>query len=65
MNAPRWRGHLRVRGLAVEAEQVLIVTGAQQGLAVTMMALLQPGDVIAADALTYSGFKAPGRLTAP
>ncbi len=50
--------HLRVRGLTVEAEQVLIVTGAQQGLAVTMMALLQPGDVIAADALTYSGFKA-------
>ena len=50
--------HLRVRGLAVEAQQVLIVTGAQQGLAVTMMALLQPGDVIAADALTYSGFKA-------
>jgi DNA-binding transcriptional MocR family regulator len=49
--------HLRVRGLTVEAEQVLIVSGAQHGLAVTMMALLQPGDVIAADALTYSGFK--------
>jgi DNA-binding transcriptional MocR family regulator len=49
--------HLRVRGLAVEAEHVLIVSGAQHGLAVTMMALLQPGDVIAADALTYSGFK--------
>jgi DNA-binding transcriptional MocR family regulator len=49
--------HLRTRGLTVEAEQVLIVSGAQHGLAVTMMALLQPGDVIAADALTYSGFK--------
>ncbi|MDB5984516.1 MAG: GntR family transcriptional regulator [Pseudomonas sp.] len=49
--------HLRVRGLTVEAEQVLMVSGAQHGLAVTMMALLQPGDVIAADALTYSGFK--------
>lgn len=49
--------HLRVRGLTVDAEQVLIVSGAQHGLAVTMMALLQPGDVIAADALTYSGFK--------
>lgn len=49
--------HLRVRGLAVDPEQVLIVSGAQHGLAVTMMALLQPGDVIAADALTYSGFK--------
>lgn len=49
--------HLRVRGLAVEAGQVLMVSGAQHGLAVTMMALLQPGDVVAADALTYSGFK--------
>ena len=49
--------HLRARGLTVEAGHVLIVNGAQQGLAVTMMALLKPGDVIAADALTYSGFK--------
>jgi DNA-binding transcriptional MocR family regulator len=48
--------HLLARGLTVEAEQVLMVSGAQHGLAVTMMALLQPGDVIAADALTYSGF---------
>ncbi|MFJ2480197.1 PLP-dependent aminotransferase family protein [Pseudomonas sp. NPDC087598] len=49
--------HLLSRGVSVEAEQVLIVNGAQQGLAVTLMALLKPGDVIAADALTYSGFK--------
>jgi DNA-binding transcriptional MocR family regulator len=49
--------HLRARGLTVDTGQVLIVNGAQQGLAVTMMALLKPGDVIAADALTYSGFK--------
>ncbi|MFJ2320539.1 PLP-dependent aminotransferase family protein [Pseudomonas sp. NPDC087817] len=49
--------HLLARGVNVEAEQVLIVNGAQQGLAVTLMALLKPGDVIAADALTYSGFK--------
>ncbi|MEB0226075.1 PLP-dependent aminotransferase family protein [Pseudomonas sp. 10S4] len=49
--------HLRSRGLNVAAEQVLIVSGAQHGLAVTMMGLLQPGDVIAADALTYPGFK--------
>ena len=48
--------HLLARGLTVDAEQVLMVSGAQHGLAVTMMALLQPGDVIAADALTYSGF---------
>lgn len=50
-------GHLRLRGLEVAAEQVLIVNGAQHGLTVALMALLQPGDVIAADALSYSGFK--------
>jgi len=49
--------HLQARGLRVDAGQVLIVNGAQQGLAVTLMAQLNPGDVIAADALTYSGFK--------
>ncbi|SNY24261.1 transcriptional regulator, GntR family [Pseudomonas sp. LAMO17WK12:I6] len=49
--------HLLSRGVSVDAEQVLLVNGAQQGLAVTLMALLKPGDVIAADALTYSGFK--------
>ncbi|WP_449433196.1 aminotransferase-like domain-containing protein [Pseudomonas putida] len=49
--------HLVQRGLAVEPTQVLLVNGAQHGLAVTLMALLRPGDVIAADALTYSGFK--------
>lgn len=49
--------HLEARGLAVSADQVLIVNGAQQGLAATVMALLQPGDVVATDALTYPGFK--------
>jgi len=49
--------HLGLRGLAVSAEQVLIVNGGQHGLATTLMATLAPGDVIAADALTYPGFK--------
>jgi len=49
--------HLDARGLTVSADQVLIVNGAQQGLAATVMALLQPGDVVATDALTYPGFK--------
>ncbi|MCU9947134.1 PLP-dependent aminotransferase family protein [Pseudomonas sp. PDM13] len=49
--------HLVSRGLELAAQQVLIVNGAQHGLAVAMMALLQPGDVVAADALTYPGFK--------
>ncbi len=49
--------HLHNRGLTVKSEQVLLVNGAQHGLAVAMMALFKPGDVIAADALTYPGFK--------
>jgi len=49
--------HLASRGVAVGGEQVLIVNGAQHGLAVTAMALLRPGDVVATDALTYPGFK--------
>lgn len=48
--------HLTERGLAVEAEEVLIVSGAQHALAATVLALLKPGDVVAVDALTYSGF---------
>jgi DNA-binding transcriptional MocR family regulator len=49
--------HLASRGLTVGADQVAIVDGAQHGLATTVMALLRPGDVVAADALTYPGFK--------
>jgi len=49
--------HLRSRRLEVGAEQVLIVNGAQHGLAATVMALLRPGDLVATDALTYPGFK--------
>ena len=50
--------HLARSGLNVAAEQVLIVNGAQHGLSVVLMGLLQPGDVIAVDELTYPGFKA-------
>ncbi|VWC76392.1 GntR family transcriptional regulator [Burkholderia lata] len=49
--------HLMDRGITVGGEQVLIVNGAQHGLATTVMALLRPGDVVAVDALTYPGFK--------
>lgn len=50
-------GYLADQGLQVGAEQVLLVNGAQHGLAVAMMAMLQPGDAVAVDALTYPGFK--------
>ena len=49
--------HLEERGLTVPADRVLIVSGAQHGLAVAALAMLQPGDVVAVDALTYPGFK--------
>ena len=49
--------HLASRGLKVSSDQVAIVSGAQHGLATTVMALLNPGDVVAVDALTYPGFK--------
>ncbi|HXD07009.1 MAG TPA: PLP-dependent aminotransferase family protein, partial [Burkholderiaceae bacterium] len=49
--------HLSSLGLAASAENVLLVSGAQHGLTTVAMALLQPGDVVAVDALTYPGFK--------
>ncbi len=57
--------HLERRGLSVRADQVLIVSGAQHGLAVAALAMLQPGDVIAVDALTYPGFKVLAQTHAP
>lgn len=54
--------HLSAQGLATRAENVLIVNGAQHGLAVSVMGLLHPGDVVAVDALTYPGFKALAAL---
>lgn len=49
-------------GLKADTENVLIVSGAQHGLAITVMALLRPGDVVAVDTLTYPGFRALASL---
>lgn len=49
--------HLRRRGITTGADQILIASGAQHGLAITVMATLNAGDVVAVDALTYPGFK--------
>ncbi|MFJ2975042.1 PLP-dependent aminotransferase family protein [Kluyvera sp. NPDC087067] len=54
--------HLSSRGFQPSADNVIIVDGAQHGLTVTVMGLLRPGDVVAVDALTYSGFKALAEL---
>lgn len=50
--------HLARRGVVTTGERVLIVNGAQHGLATTFMAMAHPGDVVAVDALTYPGLKA-------
>jgi DNA-binding transcriptional MocR family regulator len=49
--------HLASRGLTATAETTLLVSGAQHALSITALALLEPGDVVAVDALTYPGFK--------
>ncbi|MGT2526070.1 aminotransferase-like domain-containing protein [Streptomyces nojiriensis] len=49
--------HLGCRGITADADRILIANGAQHGLAITIMATLNAGDVVAVDALTYPGFK--------
>ncbi|SEG70376.1 aminotransferase-like domain-containing protein [Marinobacterium lutimaris] len=49
--------HLKNRGLDVSENQVLFTSGAQHGLAITVLALLNPGDIVAVDSLIYPGFK--------
>lgn len=49
--------HLATRGLPATVETTLLVSGAQHGLTTAALALLEPGDVVAVDALTYPGFK--------
>ena len=49
--------HLLSRGLDATPDCIAIVNGAQHGLTVVALAMLRPGDVVAADAITYPGFK--------
>lgn len=46
----------------VRAEDLLMTSGGQHGLAIVAMALLKPGDAVAVDALTYPGFRAVAEL---
>ena len=62
------RGHPRHRhamaawlsrgGLTVDPEHIVLTAGAQHGLAATFSALLEPGDTLLCEELTYSGAKA-------
>jgi len=54
--------HIAGPGFQPEAENVVIVNGAQHGLTITVMGMLRPGDVVAVDALTYPGFKVLAEL---
>jgi len=49
--------YLATKGFTPSPDNLLIVNGAQHGLAITAMALLKPGSLVAVDALTYPGFK--------
>ena len=54
--------HIAGPGFQPEAENVVIVNGAQHGLTITVLGMLRPGDVVAVDALTYPGFKVLAEL---
>jgi DNA-binding transcriptional MocR family regulator len=49
--------YLRVSGLSVPAERVLVTAGAQHAMAVVFSTLTNPGDTILTAELTYSGMK--------
>ena len=50
----RWVGRY---GIRAKAEDILIASGTQNGLASVLMALLKPGDRLAVEALSYPGLK--------
>jgi DNA-binding transcriptional MocR family regulator len=55
----RW---LAERGVKAPPERILIAGGAQHALAVALATCGQPGDVVLAEALTYTGLKPLARL---
>jgi len=50
------------RGLAAQAEQVVVTQGAHHGLLVALMATTRPGDSVACERLNYSGLRRIGEL---
>ncbi|HHG8774012.1 TPA: PLP-dependent aminotransferase family protein [Raoultella planticola] len=54
--------YLAASGVNARTDNLLVVNGAQHGLAVTLTGLLRPGDVVAVDALTYPGFRVLAEL---
>lgn len=54
--------HLNQSLGSIAPERLLITSGGQHGLAVTVLGLLRRGDVIGTDPLTYPGFKSVAAL---
>jgi DNA-binding transcriptional MocR family regulator len=55
---------VRRAGFAVGPERVLVTSGSQHGMTAVFASLLGPGDVVATEALTYSGMKTLAGLLA-
>jgi DNA-binding transcriptional MocR family regulator len=49
-------------GVKAAADRVLVCTGSQHGLTVVLATLLQPGDLLLTEALTYAGLKSVAGL---
>jgi DNA-binding transcriptional MocR family regulator len=49
-------------GVAATADEVIVCTGSQHGLTVLLATLLEPGDVLLTEELTYAGLKAVAGL---
>lgn len=49
-------------GVAAAADDVLVCTGSQHGLTVVLATLLEPGDLLLTESLTYAGVKAVAGL---
>ena len=50
------------RNLQVDAGQVMLISGAEHGIAASLMGLTDPGDVVLVEELTWSGTRALGSL---
>jgi DNA-binding transcriptional MocR family regulator len=57
--AAEWLGR---SGLAVAPDEIVVTAGLQHAMTVTLAALCEPGDTVAAEALTYPGIRAIGRM---
>jgi DNA-binding transcriptional MocR family regulator len=57
--AARWIG---TQGIEVDPEQVIVTSGAQHAIIVILAALLQPGDTLLTEELTYPGVKAVAQM---